>query len=77
MVEDWHQIAVRARQSLLNSIPSKWRLTQPLDPSLTDVRSVPNTYGLLTERQLEITEGTASELYCSIEGAKAINGRGH
>ncbi len=62
MAETWQTISSKAQADLLNSIPGKWRLPEPLDPSITDVRSVPRTCGLLTEDQLKITEQTASEL---------------
>src|SRR6202012_3136854 len=83
MAQEWQQIASNAQESLLKSIPSKWRLPQPIDPSLTDVRSVPQTCGLLTPRQLEITEQTASELVAqlrertlsSVEVTEAFCGR--
>lgn len=58
----WQTIATEAQESLLNSIPPKWRLPGPVDASITDVRTIPRTCGLLTEKQLEITEQTASEL---------------
>lgn len=70
MTQTWSDIASSAQKSLLDSIPAKWRLPQPLDPSLTDVRSVPRTCGLLTENQLEITERTASELVAQLREGK-------
>ncbi|KAK6383784.1 hypothetical protein LTS17_003076 [Exophiala oligosperma] len=61
-VTTWQTIATESQESLLNSIPTKWRLPGPVDASITDVRSIPRTCGLLTEKQLELTEQTASEL---------------
>ncbi|OAP53724.1 hypothetical protein AYL99_12096 [Fonsecaea erecta] len=58
----WQENSAVARQRLMDSIPSKWRLQTPPPESQTDVRSVPRDCGLLTERQLEITEQNASEL---------------
>ena len=59
----WQTISSDAQAALLNSIPSKWRLSSPIDhASMTDVRSIPRTCGLLTPQQLEITEQTASQL---------------
>lgn len=62
MVEAWQTIASEAQANLLKSIPLKWRLPSPVDSSVTDVRSIPRTCGLLTQRQIDITEQTASEL---------------
>jgi amidase len=70
MTQTWSDIASSAQKSLLDSIPAKWRLPQPLDSSLTDVRSVPATCGLLTDQQLEITEQTASELMAQLREGK-------
>lgn len=70
MALDWQQIASTAQQSVINSIPAKWRLSEALDPSLTDVRSVPRTCGLLTPKQLNITEQTASELVAQLREGK-------
>lgn len=58
----WQENSAAARQRLMDSIPSKWRLQTPPPESQTDVRSVPRDCRLLTERQLEITEQNASEL---------------
>ncbi|KAJ9609603.1 hypothetical protein H2200_005931 [Cladophialophora chaetospira] len=55
MALDWQQIASTAQQSVINSIPAKWRLPQTLDPSLTD---------------LDITEQTASELVAQLREGK-------
>lgn len=70
MTQTWSDIASSAQNSLLDSIPGKWRLPQPPDTSLTDVRSVPRTCGLLTPKQLEITEQTASELVAQLREGK-------
>lgn len=62
MGDSWKQISTSAQQALLDSIPAKWRLPTRPDPSQTDVRSIPRDCGLLTQRQLEITDQNASEL---------------
>lgn len=79
---DWQSIASSAQQSVLNAIPEKWRLSTK-DPSLLDVRSVPETCGLLTPKQLAITENTATQLlqklrsgtWSSFEVVEAFCGR--
>ena len=70
MAHDWQKIASSAQENLFNSIPTKWRLPQPPGPSLTDVRAVPKTCGLLTPKQLEISEQTASELVIQLKNRK-------
>ncbi|KIW34122.1 uncharacterized protein PV07_00918 [Cladophialophora immunda] len=62
MEDAWKKDCAEARQALMDSIPPKWRLSNRPSESQTDVRSVPRTCGLLTERQLEITEQNASDL---------------
>ncbi|OCT51177.1 hypothetical protein CLCR_09097 [Cladophialophora carrionii] len=61
MAQNWQQIASTTQETPLNCIPKVWRLPQPLDHSLIEVRSVPRTRGLRTEEQLDVTEQTASE----------------
>ncbi len=78
----WESIASSAQRSVLGAIPEKWRLPSK-DPSLTDVRKVPETCGLLTQKQLAITEHTAtgllsklhSETWSSVEVVEAFCGR--
>ncbi len=70
MAATWQTISSDAQAALLNSIPSKWRLSSPIDPSMTDVRSIPRTCGLLTPKQLEITEQTASQLLPQLKEGK-------
>ncbi|KIY00802.1 uncharacterized protein Z520_03468 [Fonsecaea multimorphosa CBS 102226] len=70
MAEDWQVVASKAQADLLNSIPPKWRLPEPVDPSVKDVRAIPRTCGLLTEKQLLITEQTASELVAQLRDGR-------
>jgi len=63
MATDWQSIATATQQSILDSIPSKWRLSQKdKNPSVKDKRSIPKTCGILTTKQLQITETTATLL---------------
>jgi amidase len=60
MVETWQDIAKATQQSILDSIPPQWQLSQSQkDSSVTDKRAIPETCGLLTPKQLEITETSA------------------
>lgn len=58
----WEATAAASQSAVLTAIPTKWRLKESPDPSVTDVRYVPRTCGLLTSKQLEITETTTSDL---------------
>jgi amidase len=61
---DWHKIAERAQSRALDAIPQPWRLPAEALPTQTSVNvlDVPRTCGLLSIRQLEITELTATEV---------------
>jgi len=63
MAADWQSIATSTQLSILDSIPPQWRLS-PKDKNLSvkDVRAIPKACGLLTPKQLEITETTATTL---------------
>lgn len=62
MSESWETIASTNQSAVLNAIPTKWHLQERPDPSVTDVRGIPRSCGLLTSKQLGITEMTTSEL---------------
>lgn len=51
-----------AQAELLQSIPAKWRLDIDAYKDLTDVSRVPRECGLLTEKQLQITELNVTDL---------------
>jgi amidase len=60
-IRDWKALAAHRRQSLLNKIPPGWHirksLANPIGPSVKrDVMNVPRESGILTQRELEITE---------------------
>lgn len=65
---DWHSIPEKAQSRALDAIPQPWRLpAEALPTSLKAcVIDVPRTCGLLSARQLEITELTATELLSRI-----------
>ena len=54
-------IAAKAQQGVLDSIPAKWKLTSKAQAP-SNVMDIPKTCGMLTPRQIEITEQTATEL---------------
>ncbi|KAF8246482.1 amidase signature enzyme [Wilcoxina mikolae CBS 423.85] len=55
MPAQWEEIGRQKRQERDSKIPDQWRL-QNIDKSRTDVISVPRECGLLTDRELDITE---------------------
>jgi hypothetical protein len=55
MPAQWEEISLRKRQERDSKIPDQWRL-QNIDKSRTNVTSVPRECGLLTNRELDITE---------------------
>ncbi|KAL1901092.1 hypothetical protein Sste5346_002159 [Sporothrix stenoceras] len=59
---DWQSIASKCQTAVIKAIPEKWHLPSPPDASVTDVTGIPRSCGLLTERQLELTEQTADAL---------------
>lgn len=65
---DWNRIAERAQSKALDAIPTPWRLPAETLPSQPNARviDIPRTCGLLSGRQLEITELTATELLARI-----------
>ncbi|KAH8426651.1 uncharacterized protein LDX57_004385 [Aspergillus melleus] len=58
----WEAVSQKAQADLLNSLPSKWRIDPEAYASVTDVSHIPKTCGILSQRQIQITELTATEL---------------
>ncbi|KAL4784329.1 amidase signature domain-containing protein [Aspergillus varians] len=56
-VPTWKSLGDAKRQSILDAIPSKWRIQEPIAPA-TELRDVTGPYiqRLLTPREIEITE---------------------
>lgn len=59
----WQLKGEAKRQSILNAIPTKWRLTHPVPPA-TELRDVTGDYirQYLTEREIETTETDAVDI---------------
>lgn len=60
-IADWRTLAASKRSAVANKIPSDWRLpssqtAQYVETSTSSVLDVPRTCGLLTEKELELTE---------------------
>ncbi|CAK7231353.1 hypothetical protein SBRCBS47491_007902 [Sporothrix bragantina] len=67
---DWQHIATTCQAAVLKAIPAKWTLPAPINASVTDVTGVPRSCGLLTERQLFLTEQTADALVQQLQTGK-------
>lgn len=59
----WRIQGEAKRQSILNAIPQKWRLKDPIPPA-TELRDVTGDYirQFLTDREIEITEKDAVDI---------------
>ena len=55
------EIAAKAQNGVLDSIPAKWKLPHATQ-TISNVMEVPKNCGILTARQIEITEQTATKL---------------
>jgi amidase len=60
-IADWQALAASKRESLASKIPSEWRLPSSQTSKFTEtstlnVLNVPRESGLLTEKELELTE---------------------
>ncbi|KEF51233.1 uncharacterized protein A1O9_12736 [Exophiala aquamarina CBS 119918] len=61
-VPSWKHTALRARQVLSDSIPTRWKLPATFEPPDTDYQRAALDCGILTPRQVSLTHLTASEL---------------
>ncbi len=55
---DWQALCAAKKQRQLLSIPEQWKLTPPVPDEERRVLDIPRTSGLLTARELEITDTT-------------------
>ena len=53
-MSSWKEIADKKKKEQIDRIPKEWLIS--VDSELKDVRSVPHECGLLSARELEITE---------------------
>lgn len=63
MTENWRDRGEAKRLSILNTIPEKWRIVDPIPPA-TELRDVTGSYiqQFLTSREIEITETDAVDI---------------
>jgi amidase len=66
--QSWQEIAAAKRASLLASIPPEWLIPKDLFPAehVLDVTGLRTTSGLLTRREIEITDAGAVEIVTQI-----------
>lgn len=58
----WKEISQKAQQEVLDKIPLEWRIEKAKYQALTNVIDVPRVTGILSEKQLSITELAVTEL---------------
>jgi amidase len=58
----WEAVSKKAQADLLNSLPAKWTIDAVAFTAVTNVSQIPKTCGILSHRQIQITELTATEL---------------
>lgn len=61
--QSWKAVGTAKREAILQSIPPKWRLEDPIPPA-SEVRDVTGSYiqKFLSPREIEITETDAVEI---------------
>ncbi len=67
---DVASICSQAQQSVLDAIPEKWRIDAKNFKTNTDSRHVPAKSGILSAKQLEITERDATALLGCMRAGK-------
>lgn len=68
MVAKWEEIASAKQAALLKAIPEQWRIPQDIVPSedVLDVSDWPRTSGFFTQKELDITETSATDLVAKL-----------
>jgi amidase len=70
MSAQWEQIAAQKQGERLSKIPNKWRLPTLMNPP-SDVTAIPRACGLLSEKELDITENhTAQGIVAAVVSKK-------
>jgi amidase len=66
--QDWQDVAAAKRASLLASIPSEWLVPPDLMPAehVLDITDFRKTSGILTDREVEITDAGAVDIVSQI-----------
>ena len=61
-IRPWQEIAKEQQAMRDAKIPPEWRLKAPPGASVTNVFRVPYTCGIMSKRELELTDKDATEL---------------
>jgi amidase len=72
MPEQWEEISAKARQKVLDDIPSEWKVPADKLPSddVLDVTGFPAKSGILSQQDLDITESFAVDIVAKIAKGK-------
>lgn len=64
----WEQISAKARQKVLDDIPAEWKIPQEKLPGddIRDVTGAAASSGILSERELAITDSLATEIVAKV-----------
>ena len=68
MSSNWDQLAADKRNRIAESIPSDWLIRTP--PSDNNVFAYPKESGLLSVKEVEITESSATDLVAQLAQGK-------
>lgn len=68
--QDWRSRAKAKKQQQLDSIPKEWILRNPPNKDQLNVTDIPRTCGLLSSREIEITESHVEAILSNL--AKGI-----
>lgn len=70
MASSWQDISTRAKQKVLDDIPSEWKIPKdkfPVD-DVRDVTGIAASCGILSEKEIEITEANATGILEKVKG---------
>ncbi|KAJ8456762.1 hypothetical protein ONZ45_g18587 [Pleurotus djamor] len=70
MTSQWRQLAADKKQRQQASIPPNWLLTTPVPKTLLDVTKVPESCGILTAKELQITNTNVEVLLPQLASGK-------
>lgn len=70
MASTWQDISSRAKQKVLDDIPSEWKIPKDKFPAddVRDVTGIAASCGVLSEREIEITEANATVILGKVKG---------
>jgi amidase len=62
MIENWRERCLRQQAIRDASLPKEWILKELPSPEVTNIMSIPYSSGIMTNRELSLTELDATEL---------------